>query len=95
MYTYRISVNAKEDLKRIYAYGVAEFGEYQADEYYFGFFETFELIASNPLQYQTIDHIRPGYRRCPYLADTIYYRINGSTVEIMAILGGQDVDSWL
>jgi toxin ParE1/3/4 len=95
MYTYKLSVNAKEDLRRIYTYGFSNFGEKQADEYYYGFFETFELIVSNPYQYQSVDHIRPGYRRCPYLADSIYYKINGTVVEIMAIIGGQDLDLWL
>ena len=95
MYSYQLSVNAKEDLKRIYTYGFSIFGEKQADEYYYGFFDTFELITSNPYQYQAVDHIRLGYHRCPYRADTIYYRINGSMIEIIAIVGGQDLDLWL
>lgn len=95
MYTYLISLNAKEDLRRIYVYGYELFGEEKADEYYHGFFSTFERIASNPFVYQSVDHIRPGYRRCPYGSDSIYYKINRNTVEIMAILGGQDVDSWM
>jgi EPS-associated MarR family transcriptional regulator len=36
-----------------------------------------------------------GYRRCVYRSDTIYYRVQPSGVEIMAILGGQDLDEWL
>jgi len=31
MYEYILSNNAKEDLKRIYVYGLVEFGEQQAD----------------------------------------------------------------
>lgn len=27
--------------------------------------------------------------------DSIYYRIDGDTVEIMCILGQQDVDEWI
>ena len=52
-------------------------------------------IATNPAAYQSVEHIRKGYRRCAYGADSIYYRFNGVEVEIMAILGGQDVDEWL
>lgn len=95
MYNYRISLNAKEDLRRIYIYGYELYGEKKADEYYHGFFDTFEQIAANPFIYQSVDHIRPGYRRCPYGSDTVYYRMNEVTVEVMAILGGQDIDTWL
>lgn len=92
---YRISNEAKQDLQRIYQFGLEHFGEEQADEYFWGFFECFENISENPMQYQAIDHVRMGYRRCVYKSDTIYYRVQHSIVEIMAILGGQDVDEWL
>ena len=95
MYYYKLSVNAKEDLKRIYVYGFNEYGEAKADSYYHGFFDMFDKIIANPFLYQPVDHIRPRYRRCPYSSDSIYYRVNGQTVEIMAILGGQDTNSWL
>ena len=95
MFKYQLSRNAKEDLKRIYAYGLVEFGQQQADEYFHACFSMFDKITANPYAYQSIDHMRPGYRRCPCGADSIYYRINGSTVEIMAVLGGQKIDNWL
>ena len=92
---YLLSVNAKDDLKRIYEYGFVQFGEEQADQYFHSFFTMFEKITANPYIFQSFDHIRPGYRRCPSGSDSIYYRINNSTIEIMAILGGQDLDDWL
>lgn len=95
MQTYRLSTAAKEDLRRIYEYGYHTFGAKQADAYFWGFFYTFDQIAVHPLRYPAANHIRNGYRRCIYKADTIYYRINNETVEIMAILGGQDIDEWL
>jgi len=88
MFDHVISNNAKEDLKRIYAFGLMEFGENQTDKYFYDFFKTFDEITANPFLYQSIDHIRPGYRRCTCGSDSIFYRVNGSTVEIMAILGG-------
>ncbi|WP_338021775.1 type II toxin-antitoxin system RelE/ParE family toxin [Alkalimarinus coralli] len=51
-------------MKRIYAYEFKEYGESQADRYYHGFFSMFEKISLNPYLYQSVDHIRPGYRRC-------------------------------
>ena len=95
MQTYRLSIAAKEDLRRIYEYGYHAFGAKHADAYFLGFFQILDEIAAHPLRYPAVNHIRNGYRRCAYKADTIYYRINNKTVEIMATLGGQDIDKWL
>ena len=92
---FRLSEKAKEDLRRIYEYGVVEFGVTQVDEYFYSFFEAFERISQSPLSYQSIDHIIIGYGRCPHRCDVIYYRINQDWVDIMAMLGGQDLDAWL
>ena len=37
MATYKLSQDAKSDLKRIYKHGVREFGETQADKYFEAF----------------------------------------------------------
>ncbi len=92
---YRLSEDAKNDLIRIHQYGVRKFGEAQADKYFFEFFDQFELIASQPLAYLAVDHIRPGYRRCVCGVDSIYYRIVEDTVEVMSIIGRQNVDEIL
>jgi toxin ParE1/3/4 len=93
MSKYRLTDEAKEDLRRIYGY--EEFGEEQADEYFYSFFEAFLKIAESPLIYQSVGNIRLGYSCCPHRSDVIYYRINKSTIEILAIIGGQDTDVWL
>jgi toxin ParE1/3/4 len=85
---YKLSANAKEDLRRIYIFGFKSFGEQQADLYYNAFFDAFERITNNPHAYPSVDNIRAGYRRCPCGSDSIYYRINNGSVEIMAIIGG-------
>ena len=92
MVDYRISESAKEDLIRIHHYGVKTFGLAQADKYFNSLFKHFESIASNPLAFEAVDHIRIGYRRSICGVDSIYYRISDETVEIMAILGKQN---WL
>jgi len=38
-----------------------------------------------------VDYVKKGYRRCPCGSDTIYYRIDNNIVEIMAIVGMQDL----
>ena len=95
MGNYRLSVDAKADLKRIYRRGLREHGEVQADKYYNAFFDRFEQLAQQPLLYQAVDDIRDGYRRSVCGVDSIYYRIDGETVEIMAIIGRQDIDKRL
>ena len=95
MGNYRLSENAKADLTRIYRRGLREYGEAQADKYYESFFERFEQLAEQPLLYQAVDDIRPGYRRSVCGSDSIYYRIDGETVEIMAIIGQQDLEEWI
>ncbi len=95
MANYRISEDAKADLKRIYRRGVREHGQAQADQYYDAFFARFEQLAEQPYLYQAVDDIREGYRRSVCGVDSIYYRVDGETVEIMGILGQQDLDEWL
>jgi len=91
MANYKISNSAKEDLIRIHNYGVKRFGLNQADKYFNSFFEYFEIIAQRPYAFEQVDHIKEGYRRCACGSDSIYFRIINNTVEIMAIIGRQDL----
>ena len=95
MAEYRLSNAAKEDLIRIHHFGVEKFGISQADKYFDSFFEYFDIIAQRPFAFESIDHIKKGYRRCVCGSDSIYYRINNGKVEIMAIIGRQDLDNIL
>ena len=92
MANYKLSNEAKADLIRIHHYGVKHFGMKQADKYFNAFFDYFEIIAQNPYSFESIELIRAGYRRCPCGADTIYYKIGENEVEIMAIIGRQDLE---
>lgn len=91
MLRYKLSNQAKEDLIRIHQFGVKTFGERQADIYFNRFFEYFEIIAKRPLSFESVDYIKLGYRRCVCGVDTIYYRIVKDTVQIMTIIGRQDL----
>lgn len=95
MAKYKLSNVAREDLIRIHQYGVRKFGEPQADKYFNDLFRHFELIAEQPFSFETADHIRKGYRRCVCGVDSIYYRIQREQVEIMAIIGRQDLNNIL
>ena len=91
MPNYKLSEEAKEDLIRIHQYGVRKFGEAQADKYFNQFFERFELIAQRPLAFESVEFIKPGYHRCICGVDSIFYRAEIDNVEIMAIVGRQDI----
>lgn len=73
MANYRLSEEAKEDLIRIYHYGVKRFGMSQADRYFDNFFNYFEMIAERPFSFESVDHIKAGYRRCVCGSDSIYF----------------------
>lgn len=92
---YKLSNAAKDDLIRIHHFGVIKFGSAQADKYFETFFEYFKIISEHPFSFESVDFIRKGYRRCACGSDSIYYRINKDEVEIMAIVGRQDLDNLL
>ncbi len=95
MAKYRVSNDAKEDLIRIHHYGIAKFGMKQADKYFDSFFDCFDRIAQRPFSFELVDYIKKGYRRCVCGSDSIFFRINNDFVEIMAIIGRQDISGIL
>ncbi len=86
-----LSNAAKDDLIRIHQYGVEKFGIAQADKYFNSFFDCFDLIVQRPFSFESVDYIKKGYRRSVCGSDSIYFRINQETIEIMAIIGMQDL----
>jgi len=95
MAKYRISQTAKEDLIRIHHYGVIRFGMAQADKYYNSLFDCFDIITERPYSFESVDYIKEGYRRCVCGADSIYFKLKRNTVDIMAIIGRQDLNQIL
>ena len=95
MTKYRLSNEAKKDLIRIHRYGVEKFGMAQTDKYFDSFFTYFEIISQRPLSFESVDYIKKRYRRCVCGSDSIYYKINEGIVDIMAIVGRQDMSNIL
>lgn len=67
----------------------------QADKYFEIFFEYFQIIAEQPYSFESVDHIKKGYKRCVCGSDSIYYKLNNDLVEIIAIIGSQDLNNVL
>ena len=90
MASYKLSVAAEEDVRRLYRYGIRTFGLAQADRYFDALFERFDQLAERPQSSPAIDEIRAGYRRSVYVAHSIYFRVSDGQVEIMRVLGRED-----
>lgn len=95
MVNYKLTNEAKNDLIRIHHFGIDKFGLLQADKYFESFFECFDIVAERPYSFESVDYIKNGYRRCVCGVDSIYYKINENIVEIIAIIGRQDLNEKL
>ncbi len=95
MAIYKLSTEAKEDLIRIHHYGIKKFGIEQADKYFNTLFDCFESICQRPFSFESVDHIKKGYRRCVCGVESIFFRINDEVIEVMAIIGRQDLKNLL
>lgn len=56
---------------------------------------SFNTIAATPYIYQSVDHIKPGYRRCVYKVHSIYYLIKNNHSLIVRILRSQNINKAL
>jgi toxin ParE1/3/4 len=92
---YKVSTLAKEDLIRIHRYGVQKFGMTQTDKYFNFFFEHVNTIAKNPFSFESFDYIKTEYRPSVCGSDRISSKLNTNNVEIMAIIGKQDLKNTL
>ena|GEM_PF-1458098 len=86
---YRLSVAAKEDLRRIYRHGFYTFGEVQADKYFLNLTERFQQIADSSHLYPIADEIDTKLRKSLCGVDVIYYELTDTGVFIVRILGRQ------
>ncbi len=91
----KLSNEARDDLIRIHQYEIQKFGVVQADKYFNTFFTYFDHIAQRPFSFESVDFLKAGYRRCICGSDSIYYRVNDDIIEIMAIIGRQDLSDIL
>jgi len=92
MSSYALTVEAELDLERLLEYGIDTFGESLAVAYFDNLVERFESIAKHPLQYPEASNVRDGYRPSVYKSHSIYFRCVSSTVEVIRILNGQDIE---
>lgn len=90
MFSYFLTIEAEDDIIRIFEYGIGQFGLNQVQKYYDNLFDTFEVIASNPYMFPVVDNYKNVERFCVCGVDTIYFNIKGNEIEIVTIIGRQD-----
>lgn len=92
MFNYDLSEKAKEDLLRIYEFGIGQFGLDQADTYFDMMHDCFSKIAKNPYLFPAVSNIKSKYYKCVCGVDAIYYKIVSNGVVITTIIGRQDFE---
>ena len=90
MYEYFLTREAKEDLWRIYEFGVLKFGVNQAKKYFDTMHDCFDKIASNPFMFPEVVKYKIAVRYCVCGIDNIFYKISNNKVEIITIVGRQN-----
>lgn len=93
MYNYNLSKQAKEDLLRIYEYGISQFGLDQADKYFDMMHDCFSKIARNPYLFPLVSNIKSNYHKCVCGVDAIQYKIVADGIVITTIIGRQDFET--
>ena len=87
MARYRLTGVADQKIESIYEYSVLRFGEAQADVYFLGLHDLFEMLANNPLMGQEETDLGEGLRRFFYGAHIVFYRPVSDGVLILDIKG--------
>lgn len=92
MASYRLSLLAEEDARRIYSFGIERFGLRKADSYFEGLFAQFHDIADAPLMYPAVDEISTGIVVASMGLIRSITDWQGDLVQIMRILGRENPD---
>ena len=75
-------------------YGRKHWGEAAADDYFETFFAHFEHLATYPEAYP-LHGAKQKYRRSVHRGKNVIYRVLGEDIEVVAIIGQQDIDTQL
>lgn len=85
--SYKISVNAAEDIEQIWLYTVDNWSVEQADRYVNLIFDEIEYLADNPVSGKDLNHIRKEYRCSKVKSHLILYRlVEKNGIEIIRVL---------
>ena len=86
--SYKISVQASEDIENIWLYTFENWSLEQADRYVKLIFDEIEYLADNPNSGNDFNHIRTNYRCSKVKSHIIFYRYTDkhNNIEIIRVL---------
>ena len=84
-----ITPAAKNDLKKIYQYGLRQWGKTQSEGYLSTLKHQFWLLTQQPLMGMERPELLPDMRSLPIDSHTLFYRITANRVEIIRVLHGR------
>ena len=82
---YKISVEAKNDIERIWLYTFENWSLKQADRYFDLIMDEVEYIAENPSSGKDYSDVRKGYLRSRVKSHFIFYKVNKKQNELEII----------
>ena len=91
MKRYILSPEAKTDIVNIRKYTTRQWGKVQTEKYTSRLRDRMRWLADNPMLGRSRDKIKEGYRSFNESSHIIFYRVAGSTIEIIGI-PHQDMD---
>lgn len=86
MRNYRLSGDARQDIKKIADYSLENFGRDRAVRYRESLFSAIERLAQYPQIGSDFSHVQPGYRRLAHESHVIYYRITDPGIFVQRVL---------
>lgn len=83
--SYKISIQASEDIENIWLYTFQNWSLGQADRYVNLIFDEIEYLADNPDAGRDFNHIRKNYRCSKVKSHLIFYRLMSKQTDIEII----------
>ena len=86
---YKISLEAKLDIEKIWLYTLREWSIQAADRYVRFIMDEILYVADHPHSGTDCSEIREGYYKTRVKSHFIFYRLNNDTIEVVRILHQQ------
>lgn len=86
MGVYKLSRKAEVDLAELYEFSVYKFGLLQAQKYFLGMYDVFQVLDENTVLGRDASEFIEDLKRFTYKAHTIFYIITTSGIFILRVL---------
>lgn len=87
MDVYKLSRKAEIDLAEMFEFGVYKFGLLQAQKYFLGMHDVFQVLYENNELGRDASEYIADLKRFTYKAHTIFYLITANEIFILRVLG--------